>query len=57
MFIGASADDARTARSLAEFALEHGAAGVLVQAPVALLRDEAATVGFFRAVCEAPSMS
>ena len=32
----------------------HGAAGVLVQAPVALLRDEAATIAWFRAVCEAP---
>ena len=32
----------------------HGAAGVLVQAPVALLRDEPATLAYFRAVCEAP---
>ena len=32
----------------------HGAAGVLVQAPVALLRDEAATIAYFRTVCEAP---
>jgi dihydrodipicolinate synthase/N-acetylneuraminate lyase len=54
VIIGASADDARTARALAEFAIEHGAAGVLVQAPVALLSDEAATVAFFRTVCEAP---
>jgi dihydrodipicolinate synthase/N-acetylneuraminate lyase len=52
VIIGASADDAATARSLAEFAMTHGAAGVLVQAPVALLRDEAATIAFFRTVCE-----
>ena len=54
VIIGASADDAREARALAEFAMEHGAAGVLVQAPVALLRDEPATLEFFRTVCEAP---
>jgi dihydrodipicolinate synthase/N-acetylneuraminate lyase len=54
VIIGASADDARTARSLAEFAMTHGAAGVLVQAPVALLRDEPATMEYFRSVCEAP---
>jgi 4-hydroxy-tetrahydrodipicolinate synthase len=54
VFIGASADDPRTVRSLAEFALTHGAAGVLVQAPIALLRDEAATIDFFRSVCAAP---
>src|SRR5213078_2279756 len=33
VIIGASADDARTTRALAEFAMAHGAAGVLVQAP------------------------
>ena len=54
VFVGASADDVATVRALAEFATKHGAAGVLVQAPVALLRDEAATVAWFRAVCEAP---
>ena len=54
VFVGASADDVADVRALAEFATMHGAAGVLVQAPVALLRDEAATVAFFRAVCEAP---
>ena len=54
VFVGASAGDARTARSLAEFALAHGAAGVLVQAPVARLRDEDATMDYFRTVCEAP---
>jgi 4-hydroxy-tetrahydrodipicolinate synthase len=54
VIIGASAEDAATARSLAEFALDHGAAGVLVQAPVALLRDEPATMEYFRRVCEAP---
>jgi len=53
VIIGASADDARTTRALAEFAMAHGAAGVLVQAPVALLRDEAATNEYFRIVCEA----
>lgn len=52
VIIGASADDARTARSLVEFAMAHGAAGVLVQAPIALLRDEAATIEYFRRVCE-----
>ena len=54
VIVGASADDARDARALAEFAIRHGAAGVLVQAPVALLRDEPATLRFFRTVCEAP---
>jgi dihydrodipicolinate synthase/N-acetylneuraminate lyase len=54
VIIGASADDPATVRSLAEFATTHGAAGVLVQAPVALLGDESATIAFFRAVCEAP---
>jgi dihydrodipicolinate synthase/N-acetylneuraminate lyase len=38
---------------MAEFAMEHGATGVLVQAPVDLFRDEAATVDYFRIVCEA----
>ena len=51
---GASADDPAEARALAEFAIAHGAAGVLVQAPLGLLRDEAGTIRFFRAVCEAP---
>jgi 4-hydroxy-tetrahydrodipicolinate synthase len=54
VFVGASADDVATVRAFADFALAHGAAGVLVQAPVALLRDEAATLAYFRAVCEAP---
>jgi 4-hydroxy-tetrahydrodipicolinate synthase len=54
VFIGASADDARTVRTLAEAAIARGATGVLVQAPVPLLRDEAATAAYFRAVCEAP---
>ena len=54
VFVGASADDVANVRALAEFATMHGAAGVLVQAPAALLRDEAATVAWFRAVCEAP---
>ena len=54
VIVGASADEAATARALAEFALEHGAAGILVQAPVALLRDETATMAFFRTVCQAP---
>ncbi len=51
---GASSDDAREARSVAEFAIRHGAVGVLVQAPVSLLRDEPATMRYFRTVCEAP---
>jgi 4-hydroxy-tetrahydrodipicolinate synthase len=54
VIVGASADDPATVRSLAEFGLEGGAAGVLVQAPIGLLRDEAATITFFRAVCEVP---
>ena len=54
VIVGASAEDPPAVRSLAEFAIAHGAAGVLVQAPVALLRDEPATMAFFRAVCEAP---
>ena len=54
VIVGASADDAREARSMAEFGMRHGAAGVLVQTPVALLRDEPATLRFFRTVCEAP---
>ncbi len=54
VIVGASADDPRDVRAHAAFGLEHGAAGVLVQAPIGLLRDEAATLGFFRAVCEAP---
>jgi dihydrodipicolinate synthase/N-acetylneuraminate lyase len=54
VIVGASADDPRVARDLAAFATERGAAGVLVQAPVALLRDERAIVDFFRTVCEAP---
>jgi 4-hydroxy-tetrahydrodipicolinate synthase len=54
VIVGASADDPRAVRAHAEFALGHGAAGVLVQAPVTLLRDEPATIAFFRAVCEAP---
>jgi 4-hydroxy-tetrahydrodipicolinate synthase len=52
VIVGASADDVSTVRSLAEFAMAHGAAGVLVQAPIALLHDEAATIGFVRSVCE-----
>jgi 4-hydroxy-tetrahydrodipicolinate synthase len=55
VIVGASADDPRTVRALAEFALDRGATGVLVQAPVGLLADEPATVAFFRAVCEVPS--
>ena len=54
VIIGSSSDDPRDARSMAEFATEHGASGVLVQAPVPLMRDRAATLGFFRTVCEAP---
>jgi dihydrodipicolinate synthase/N-acetylneuraminate lyase len=54
VIVGASADDAADARRAAEFAIDHGAAGVLVQAPVALLGDEQATLHFFRTVCEAP---
>jgi dihydrodipicolinate synthase/N-acetylneuraminate lyase len=54
VFIGASADDPRDARAFADFALTHGATGVLVQAPATLLRDEAATLDYFRLVCETP---
>jgi 4-hydroxy-tetrahydrodipicolinate synthase len=54
IIVGSSADDPRDARAVAEHAIASGAAGVLVQAPVALLRDEEATLRFFRTVCEAP---
>jgi len=54
VIIGASADDPGTVRSLAELATAHGAAGVLVQVPIALLRDERATLAYFRSVCETP---
>jgi len=54
VIVGASSDDPAAARRLAEFALEHGAAGVLVQAPAAMLRDEFALIAYFRAVCEVP---
>jgi 4-hydroxy-tetrahydrodipicolinate synthase len=54
VIVGSSADDARDARAMAEFATSEGAAGVLVQAPVPLMRDRAATLEFFRTVCEAP---
>lgn len=52
--VGASADDARDVRGMAEFATGLGATGVLVQAPVRLMSDPAATVDYFKAVCEAP---
>ena len=52
--IGASSDDVDTVRATAELAMAHGAAGILVQAPLALLGDEPATLAFFRSVCEAP---
>lgn len=54
VIVGASADDPRAVRSIAEDATARGAAGVLVQTPIGILRDERATVAFFRAVCEAP---
>jgi dihydrodipicolinate synthase/N-acetylneuraminate lyase len=54
VIVGASAADPGTVRAIAEDARARGASGVLVQAPVDLLHDEAATIGFFRAVCEGP---
>jgi len=51
VIVGASDTDPARVRAIAEDALDHGAAGVLVQAPVELLRDEAATLRFFREVC------
>ena len=54
VIIGSSAGDARAVRSMAEFATSHGATGILVQAPIAILRDELATLRYFRTVCEAP---
>ena len=54
VIVGSSADDARDARSMAEWATQNGAAGVLVQAPVPLMRDPEATLAYFRVVCEAP---
>lgn len=54
VIVGSSADDAREARAMAEFATRYGAAGALVQAPVPLMRDAQATLAYFRTVCEAP---
>jgi 4-hydroxy-tetrahydrodipicolinate synthase len=54
VIVGSSADDPRDARAMAAWATEHGAAGVLVQAPVPLMRDADATLAYFRSVCEAP---
>ncbi|HEY6571018.1 MAG TPA: dihydrodipicolinate synthase family protein, partial [Candidatus Limnocylindrales bacterium] len=52
--VGASADDPDDVRAMAEFATGLGATGVLVQAPVRLMNDPAATVDYFKVVCEAP---
>ncbi|HEY6571559.1 MAG TPA: dihydrodipicolinate synthase family protein, partial [Candidatus Limnocylindrales bacterium] len=52
--VGASADDPDDVRAMAEFATGLGATGVLVQAPVRLMNDPAATLDYFKAVCEAP---
>ena len=54
VIVGASADDPRAVRALADAGLADGATGILVQAPVPRLRDEAATIAFFQAVCQAP---
>ena len=55
VIIGSSSDDARDrAGRWPSSRLENGATGVLVQAPVPLMRDRAATLAFFRTVCEAP---
>jgi 4-hydroxy-tetrahydrodipicolinate synthase len=54
VIVGSSADDARDARAMAGWATEQGADGVLVQAPVAMMRDVDATLDYFRLVCEAP---
>lgn len=50
--VGASSSDPAEARAMAEYAVSLGAAGVLVQAPTATIRDEEATLRFFRALCE-----
>jgi 4-hydroxy-tetrahydrodipicolinate synthase len=54
VIVGASDDDPGRVRRIAEDALDHGATGILVQAPVGLLRDEPAIVRFFEEVCRAP---
>jgi 4-hydroxy-tetrahydrodipicolinate synthase len=52
VIVGATSDDPRQVRAIAEDALENGATGILVGAPTAILRDEPATLRFFREVCE-----
>ena len=54
VIVGASDDDPRRVRAIAEDALDRGATGILVQAPAALLRDEPAILRFFEEVCLAP---
>lgn len=53
VIVGSSAEDVDAVRSMIEFAVGHGATGVLVQAPVTMIRDERLTLDYFRAVCQA----
>ncbi|MBX3028982.1 MAG: dihydrodipicolinate synthase family protein [Chloroflexi bacterium] len=53
VIVGCSSEDPREARAMAEFAVSEGAAGVLVQVPFPIIRDEPAVLDFFGAVCEA----
>lgn len=53
VIVGSSAEDVDSVRAMIEFAVDHGASGVLVQAPVRILRDEPAALEYFREVCQA----
>jgi dihydrodipicolinate synthase/N-acetylneuraminate lyase len=50
--VGCSAPDVRDIQVMAEFASDLGAAGVLVQVPFEIMRDQPAVLRFFREVCE-----
>lgn len=50
--VGCSAPAMRDIQAMAEFASELGAAGILVQVPFEIMRDEPAVLRFFRQVCE-----
>ena len=52
VIVGCSSDDPLESRSMAEFATTQGAAGVLVQIPFRILRDELAVRAFLDTVCE-----
>ncbi len=54
VIVGASSPDPRIARDMAAYGTDLGAAGVCVQAPTSMLRDESELRRFFGTVCEAP---